>query len=258
MFELGNSLSNLSGDFFMGLSGEVDPTKDLPPVTEGEGEKGDDEIVDCPTAKGKKVVEENVTGGKSSDVVGGKEKQDFFDDVVMCDVVVESSPSFKRDGSTMAGDVPEGSGLGVGGCRSRPKKLVPARHLGLRTREEIRRGQQIAWSGSSEDEYEVDPETGVRRQRVGFFFKTVPRPILPDFLTEDDRWKLEGCSLERRVERAERAAGLVSVCLCFIWYFMLTLGTVVCVVTVLFIFLLVGGGGVVWTHCFTIRRACAS
>lgn len=61
----------------------------------------------------------------------------------------------------------------------------------------------------------MNPETGERRRRVGFLFKTAPHPVLPDFLTDDDRWKLDGCSYQRRADRAERVAGLV--CLSFFW-----------------------------------------
>ncbi|WOG83103.1 hypothetical protein DCAR_0102277 [Daucus carota subsp. sativus] len=92
---------------------------------------------------------------------------------------------------------------------SRPKKLVPARRLGLKNRQQVRCSQQVVHSSSSGDEYEDNPETGERRKRVGFLFRTAPRPLLPNLLTKDDQWKLEGCSVQKRGRRAERAAGLV-------------------------------------------------
>lgn len=78
--------------------------------------------------------------------------------------------------------------------------------VGESKRSQVRRQHQLIHSSSSGDEYEGDPD---RRRRVGFLFRTTPRPLLPDFLTEDDRWKLEGCSTRKRIKRAERAAGLV-------------------------------------------------
>ena len=78
-------------------------------------------------------------------------------------------------------------------------------------RKQVRQSQQVVYSSSSSDEYEENPETGEKRKRVGFFFKTAPREVLPGFLTRDDQWKLEGYSIPKRLKRAERVAGLVCV-----------------------------------------------
>lgn len=232
MFELGDSIGNISGDFFMGLSGEIDPTKDLPPITRSEGgcaradvEEG---VVDCPMGRGKEPMENDgdpVPGGVS-DVNRKEPVANLFEDVTMLDTAGESKSSLRcvsgSGGSVKTPTPIVGSGgfVGVsGGGHARPKKLVPARRLGLMNREDVRQAQQarvqevcseeVIYVSSSEDEYEVNPETGERRRRVGFLFKAAPRPIFPGFLTADDQWKLDGCTFQRRAERAERVAGLV-------------------------------------------------
>lgn len=214
VFELGSSLSNMSGDFFMGLSGEIDPTKDLPPINEGEDvpakENVGEEVAHCPPVEGSKIGGATPGDGGIPAVAKDKEGRSLFDDITVLDVTDESNPALGRDGILGNDVVPEETGVGVGGSRSRPKKLVPARHLGLMNREEVRRSKQVVYSSSSEDEYEVDPETGKKRQRVGFLFKTAPHPLFPNILTDDDRWKLGGCDAQKRSERAERLAGLVS------------------------------------------------
>lgn len=220
VFELGSAISNLSGDFFMGLSNDVDPTKDLPPVTEADVdviEIGDDVGgVNRPEGMRKDFCidgGDDVRGSESAALgVGGNS----VDIVSPLDVVDESISAPGVMGSNPF--VLKSVGIGGSDLRSRPKKLVSSRHLGLMNREQFRKSRQVVYSSSSDDEVEEHPETGEKRTRVGFLFKTVPRPILSDFLTDDDKWKLEGCSPRRRTKRAERVAGLVckiSVCCCF-------------------------------------------
>lgn len=68
VFDLGNTISNISGDFFMGLSSEMDPRKGLPPVDQSEEKlaevDGDDGVVDRPVDKGKGVEEVEFSDGK--------------------------------------------------------------------------------------------------------------------------------------------------------------------------------------------------
>lgn len=192
----------------MGLSGDTDPTKGLPPVDVS----GDDmvevdkmggttgvadvppgfaiEQIDAATLLSKEMIDTNHQLG---DKFSGKRKA--FED---------GDQQVKRP---KVSDEAEGSV--VGERRSRPKKLVAARNLGLMNRREIRQAQQVVHSSSSADEYEVNPDTGEKRQRVGFLFKTAPRPVLPDFLTADDQWKLDGCTISKRLKRVERVAGQV-------------------------------------------------
>lgn len=208
VFDLTGSLSNTSADFFKGLSGDTDPTKDLPPVdmsgdgavSLGEG-KNVSGAVDAPLgATIEEIDAATLVSGEKRGVdcgfgreIAGKRK------IVDCGGGV-AKRSRLSDGA-------EGSAMGV--PRSRPKKLVASRSLGMSNRRQVRQSQQVVYSSSSEDEYEEDPETGEKRKRVGFFFRTAPREVLPGFLTRDDQWKLEGCSIPKRLKRAERAAGLV-------------------------------------------------
>lgn len=203
----------------MGLSSEIDPTKDLPSV-DGEDEevnRREGSLIDL-VDKSNGVMTDSSGGVKNGEmavgvvskesgpkglekmVVGANESGS----VVRRKGVEEVGPSRKR-GRSPVGE----KGLGSSGPCARPKKLVPARRLGLASREEIRKSRQIVYSSSSEDEYEVNPLTGERRQRVGRLFKTAPGSVLTGFLTEDDRWKLEGCDFQRRMKRADRVAGLV-------------------------------------------------
>ena len=103
----------------------------------------------------------------------------------------------------------EAEGSVVGERRSRPKRLLASRNLGLTNRRQVRQSKQVVHSDSSADEYEDNPTSGERRQRVGFLYRTAPRQVLPNFLTPDDQWKLEGCSLSKRFKRVERVAGIV-------------------------------------------------
>lgn len=178
----------------------------------------DDGVVDCPVDKGKGAMgidrdEDPISGGR----VMGK-RASLFDDVVLVDVEDEStdmSPPGTLCGADVSASVKvmcDGVAEDSSRVHARPKKLVPARRLGLMNREEVRKSQQVVYSSSSEDEYEVHPETGERRRRVGYLFKTTPRPLLQNLLTDDDQWKLDGCSFPRRAERAERVTGLVCFC----------------------------------------------
>lgn len=54
--------------------------------------------------------------------------------------------------------------------------------------------QQVVYESSEDDEYETDPVSGAKRQRVGYLFKTAPRLVLSQFLTEDDQHKLDRCT----------------------------------------------------------------
>lgn len=192
----------------MGLSGDTDPTKGLPPV---DGSSADVIEVDreedaafISAAPFGSVIEKidaealisperhnlHVSGREDA---AGKRKAAMFDD--------------RQCKRSRLSDEAEGSV--VGERRSRPKKLVSSRDLGLLTRKQIRQSRQVVHTSSSSDEYEVNPGTGDKRQRVGFLFRTAPRPVLPDFLTPDDQWKLEGCTMSKRLKRMERAAGMV-------------------------------------------------
>lgn len=210
-------MSHNSADFFIGLSDGVDPTQDLPPVegneigVESENQGAFPSVVGVD--KGKHVVDgvppiEMISGhpvGIAREVVG----------VIEPPTAVEASGSVGKRKSDVAlfpspkrSHVDDRSTVTVG-KHSRPKKLVPSRNLGVMNRRQVRLQQQLIHSSSSGDEYECDTDSGVQRKRVGFLFRTTPHALLPDILTEDDRWKLEGCSVEKRIKRAERATGLV-------------------------------------------------
>lgn len=197
----------------MGLSSDVDPTKDFPPVTEMGGgviELDDDTgEVNRPVGEGEDLV--GSEGGKDDSLgdVGLDVQKDLFVDVPPLDVVDESVPPSRSNERAQEPVVPKPLGAERGGVRSRPKKFVSSRHLGLMNREQVRRAQQVVYSSSSSDEVEENPETGDRRTRVGFLFKTAPRSILTNFLTDDDKQKLERCDSRRRTKRVERVAGMV-------------------------------------------------
>lgn len=199
----------------MGLSGDVDPTKDLPPVVSVDGiVTGVDEnlgVVDRPEEERTRVVaddgEKTVVG-----IMGERLKSRQCNVGALLDVVDESMPPPSRgtpEKGEKGGNSPSRVGTASGVARSRPKKLVPARQLGLFNRGDVRRSQQIVYSSSSDDEVEENPETGEKRKRVGFLFKTAPRSMMSNILTDDDKWKLEGCSFQRRAKRADRVAGMV-------------------------------------------------
>ncbi|XP_063944583.1 uncharacterized protein LOC135150883 [Daucus carota subsp. sativus] len=219
VFELSEGMSHNSGDFFMGLSDGVDPTQDLPSVGSGRRvvSEDSDEVpkIDVSNVKGKNVVGEVPRVGSSAVAHDGL-TEDLVNVIenrtVVCEAVgsakrkreIDIFPSPKRDRHSLGGEREV-----VAGKHSRPKKLVPSRNLGLLNRSQVRRKQQLVHSSSSGDEYEEDPNRGTKRKRVGYLFRTTPRPLLPDLLTEDDQWKLDGCSARKRVKRVERAAGLV-------------------------------------------------
>lgn len=188
----------------MGLSGDTDPTKDLPPVdTSGDdvievsnlGLTGDVGIP--PGFAIERIDAEALLSNDAPCRVG----ESFAGKRKACD---PKQPDVKR---ARVSDEAEGSA--VGERRSRPKKLVASRSLGLMNRRQVRQSTQIVHSDSSADEYEENPASGEKRRRVGFFYRTAPRPVLPDFLTPDDEWKLEGCPLDKRIKRIERVAGMV-------------------------------------------------
>lgn len=192
----------------MGLSGDTDPTRGLPPV-DGSGED----------------VDQMDKADKASDAVvaplGSVIERIDAETLIVNDVIdTTAPPGDKATGKRKISDhdeqqakrfrvSDEAEGSVVGRRASRPKKLVASRDLGLLNRRQIRQKQRVEHSGSSSDEYEVHPETGEKRRRVGFLFKTAPRPILPNFLTADDEWKLEGCTIPKRLKRVERVAGMV-------------------------------------------------
>lgn len=206
-------MSNNSGDFFKGLSADTDPTKDLPPV-----EMSGDDVVEV--EKGKNVVRDV---GKSAGAVIEEIDAAALLSGEGCSrgFGVELENAGKRKVMDCGDQIAKRSRLSEGGTggelHSRPKKLVSSRSLGMLNRRQVRQSQQIVYSSSSSDEYEENLETGEKRRRVGFFFKTAPREVLPGFLTRDDQWKLEGCSIPKRLKRAERVAGLVCVRIVFIW-----------------------------------------
>lgn len=192
----------------MGLSGDTDPTKGLPPV---DGSSEDVVEVDKVrvTMDGGSVPPGSVIEGidaaalVSSDLQGVPEQ------------VGEKTAGKRKASDCVDRNVKrsrlsdEAEGSVVGERRSRPKKLVASRSLGLLNRRQIRQLRQVVHSSSSADEYEENVDTGEKRQRVGFFYRTAPREVLPDFLTPDDCWKLEGCTIPKRLKRVERVAGMV-------------------------------------------------
>ena len=218
VFDYAGSLDPHCGDFFKGLSDEADPTVGLPSTDVSVGDQGDLAPVDggdrAAVDKGKRPVgcvpslnlAESTGVPWKSPVVNIIDEPEIGDKVGREAFPVEVCSSRKPVSVTGEGDCGKSTGK-----RSRPKKLVPSRNVGMLTREQVRRRSQVVHTSSSEDEYEQFPDTEEKRRRVGFFFRTAPYPLLPDFLTGDDQWKLEGCSLQKRVKRAERVAGLVCV-----------------------------------------------
>lgn len=224
VFDYTGSGGQDTGDFFMGLSDEIDPTKDLPPVDVGMNVPEDltsvEQRAPAIVDKGKRPVS-GVPSSDASQPRVGPWVSPVLNTVDGSDIGnVPSTEAFSTEVCSSEKMSPGAGGVKGNtrtGVRLRPKKLVPSRNLGLATRDQVRRQNQIVHTSSSEDDYEEDPESGEKRKRVGFLFRTAPHPLLPNFLTDDDQWKLEGCPLHKRVKRVERVAGLV-VFTCFSLY----------------------------------------
>lgn len=113
----------------------------------------------------------------------------------------------------------EGDGVGPSVDKTkkstmRAKRLVSRTQVGLKRKGNAAPKEGVVYESSTDDDEYTDPETGEKRQRVGYLFRRAPGPMMERFVTADDTWKLNKYSLVSQVRRAEKSVARVSVKFC--------------------------------------------
>ena len=72
----------------------------------------------------------------------------------------------------------------------------------------------VEYKASSEDDIIEDPQSGKKRKGCGYLFATAPKALMTQFLSRDDKVKLQRCKLSRKIKKLERSDARVSTLIC--------------------------------------------